>query len=197
VQFERAFAAGRDILDPLQLGGILQGLALCLMALHEDDQAFRTVNESIDLSKKAGDTYNRLFGLTMRGVLRNRMGDTAAGWQDHQEALGEAVAIGLIQGLALTIELVGLDAALAGDFETAAFLGAGALRVRAEGGGGPSISSAGYALPGTLAAEHLPAPEADRLAAEGRAAATDDLVRRARAWLADALAAAATVASGA
>jgi predicted ATPase/class 3 adenylate cyclase len=182
-EFRQAVEIGRSVSNPQQLTGTLQGLGLTLMALGDYPSAEQAIDESIALTEQTGDTFTMLFGLTMRGALRSHLGNPAGAWRDHQVALETAKGFGSVQGIALSVEVIALDAALAGDHATAATLGAGALRVRDAGGGGPSVASAGFPLPGEIAAEHLPAAEAAALADEGRSLPTDELIRRAGAWL--------------
>jgi len=179
----QAEAVAREIDDDTLIRGVLQGLALTLISLGDFAAAERAVQESIERSAAAGDRYTMLFGLTMRGVLRGRLGRPREALEDHREALREAVAIGSLVGIAIALESAGLDAGLIGDHATAATLGAGAVRIRADAGGGPSVSSAGFPLPSAVAAEHLPPAEVERLSAEARALATEELIRRAIQWL--------------
>jgi predicted ATPase len=142
----RALAAATSLGDRRLRAYVLLGLGGALV--HRDvGQAWQRLDEAAETFRGVTDRWGLALTLSTRGQLSLLAGDAASARQMHEEALAAAQAIDNYQLQAQILDMLGLDAATAGDMAAARdrYAAAAELHVRLLDYEGSSYGLSGFA----------------------------------------------------
>jgi tetratricopeptide (TPR) repeat protein len=181
--------AYRELGDVRGEGQALLGRATVRFALGELAETRESLERSIKLLKQAGDHYFALFCGIFLGRIKLLMGDVEGGMGEYRSVLESSRDLDLRLGIALAFDYLAEVASGAGDTSRAVRLGATALRLKEELGGGVPPRMGGAPDPLEVGRATLTPDEFEREAAAGREMDIDSAVAQALAiqpppWLA-------------
>ena len=171
--------AYRELGDVRGEGQALLGRATVRFALGELAETRESLERSIKLLRQAGDHYFALFCGIFLGRIKLLMGDVAGGMGEYRSVLESSRDLDLRLGIALAFDYLAEVASRAGDTSRAVRLGATALRLKEELGGGVPPRMGGAPDPLDLGRATLTPDEFEREAATGRDMDIDSAVAEA------------------
>ena len=160
-------------------GQALLGRATVRFALGELAETRESLERSIELLRQAGDHYFAIFCGTFLGRIKLLMGDVAGGMGEYRSVLESSRDLDLRLGMALAFDYLAEVASRAGDASRAVRLGATALRLKEELGGGVPPRMGGAPDPLAVGRAILTPDEFERELAAGREMDIDSAVAEA------------------
>ena len=160
-------------------GQALLGRATVRFALGDLSETRESLERSIELLRQAGDHYFALFCSIFLGRIKLLMGDVAGGMGEYRSVLESSRDLDLRLGIALALDYLAEVAFRAGDTSRAVRLGATAVRLKEELGGGVPPRMGGAPDPLEVGRATLSPDEFEREAAAGRNMDIDSAVAEA------------------
>jgi predicted ATPase/class 3 adenylate cyclase len=171
--------AYRELGDVRGEGQALLGRATVRFALGELAETRESLERSIELLRQAGDHSFALFCGIFLGRIKLLMGDVEGGMGEYRSVLESSRDRDLRLGIALAFDYLAEVASHAGDTSRAVRLGATALRLKEELGGGVPPRMGGAPDPLEVGRDSLTPDEFERESAAGRDMDLDSAVAEA------------------
>ncbi len=171
--------AYRELGDVRGEGQALLGRATVRFALGDLSETHESLERSIELLRQVGDHYFALFCSIFLGRIKLLMGDVAGGMDEYRSVLESSRDLDLRLGIALAFDYLAEVASRAGDASRAVRLGATALRLKEELGGGVPPRMGGAPDPLEVGRASLTPDQFEREAAAGRDMDIDSAVAEA------------------